>query len=80
MLKTRQLRGLRPDRRIVTHLEYLFSIPEVNAAANVGVQSEMIGQYVFEQRAIGIMGPGEVRLEGFEALPSGYRMWGTHRA
>lgn len=80
MLKTRQLRGHRRDLRTVTELEYLFQPSEIAAAHGVGVASEMVGQYVFERRAVGQMGPGEVRLEGFETTATGYRLWGTHRA
>lgn len=80
MLKTRQLRGLRADRRVVTELEYVVTDGEVSMAGSVGVAPHMVGQYLFERKAAGQMGPGEARLEGFEVTPAGARLWGTHRA
>lgn len=84
MLKTRQLRGHRVDRRVVTAAEDYFTLAEIVAAKTVGVAPEMVGQYVFEQRVLGKLGPGEIRLEGFALVsddgPPIYRLWGTHRA
>jgi hypothetical protein len=81
MLATRQLRGHHRHRKtIVEEITYRFDYHQIAAATHVGVQPEMIGQYVFGQRARGQFGPGEVRLTNvfYDPAAGVYVMDGTH--
>lgn len=81
MIKSRQLRGhRRQPKTIVEEVTFRVTAAQVEMARHVGVQPELIGQYLFSQTAIGIYGPGEARLHkaATDQLAGQYVLTGTH--
>lgn len=81
MIKSRQLRGhRRQPKTIVEELVYDVDESMVQMARSVGIQPELVGQYLFAQRANGQYGPGQALLHAADYSPQAgkYRLVGTH--